>query len=97
MYAQQEMVKDLVADRLDASESLVFEAGDVRLRGLDTDRPTVHYRHEGSSGRCPATSSPAATASTVCAAFCEAYVGLLLPARALAGGPSGCARQLVAG
>jgi p-hydroxybenzoate 3-monooxygenase len=47
MYAQQEMVKDLVADRLDAGEPLVFDAGDVRLSGLDTARPAVHYRHEG--------------------------------------------------
>lgn len=47
IYGQQEVVKDLVAARLAAGDPLIFEAEVVRLEGLDTAAPRVHYRHEG--------------------------------------------------
>jgi p-hydroxybenzoate 3-monooxygenase len=45
VYGQHEVVKDLIAARLDAGEEIVFEADDVRLLDLDSDRPSVRFRH----------------------------------------------------
>ena len=47
IYGQQEVVKDLIAARVDAGDPLVFEAEVLRLDGLDGSAPRVHYRHEG--------------------------------------------------
>jgi p-hydroxybenzoate 3-monooxygenase len=47
IYGQQEVVKDLIAARLEAGAPLLFEVDDVSLGGLDTDRPTIHFSHEG--------------------------------------------------
>ena len=47
IYGQQEVVKDLIAARVDAGDPLVFEAEVLRLEGLDGSAPRVHYRHEG--------------------------------------------------
>jgi p-hydroxybenzoate 3-monooxygenase len=43
VYGQTEVVKDLIATRLETGRPLVFEAEGVSLHGLDTDRPTVEY------------------------------------------------------
>ncbi|MEK6228823.1 MAG: 4-hydroxybenzoate 3-monooxygenase [Actinomycetota bacterium] len=47
VYGQQEVVKDLIADRLDAGGELLFEVEDVRLSGLESDNPELRFRHEG--------------------------------------------------
>ncbi|WP_194927525.1 4-hydroxybenzoate 3-monooxygenase [Catenulispora pinisilvae] len=49
VYAQTEMVKDLIALRLADREPLSFEAEvhKVEAEGVDADHVTVHYRHEG--------------------------------------------------
>ncbi len=47
IYAQTEVVKDLVAARLEAGVPLDFEVSDVAVSGLDTDAPTVTYTHDG--------------------------------------------------
>lgn len=47
MYPQQEVVKDLIAVRLENGEPLLFEATDIRLEDIDGRRPKVHYRHGG--------------------------------------------------
>ncbi len=47
IYGQQEVVKDLIAARVQAGDPLIFEAEVLRLEGLDTSAPRVHYRHEG--------------------------------------------------
>jgi p-hydroxybenzoate 3-monooxygenase len=41
VYGQQEVVKDLIAARLDSGLELRFEVDDATVRDLDTDRPTV--------------------------------------------------------
>jgi p-hydroxybenzoate 3-monooxygenase len=51
VYGQQEVVKDLVAARLAAGEPLLFEVGDVELRDIGSDRPSVVFRHEGEATR----------------------------------------------
>lgn len=43
VYGQQEIVKDLIAARLAADDPLLFEAQAVRVDGLDSDSPTVHF------------------------------------------------------
>lgn len=47
VYGQQEVVKDLIAARLAAGGTILFEAEATAIEGLDTDRPTVRYRHGG--------------------------------------------------
>jgi p-hydroxybenzoate 3-monooxygenase len=46
IYGQQEVVKDLIADRDDAGEPLVFEAEAVAIEAIDS-RPVIRYRHNG--------------------------------------------------
>jgi len=46
VYAQHEIVKDLVAARLGYDEPLYFEASDVSIRDIDTDMPSVRFIHE---------------------------------------------------
>src|SRR5215218_2339534 len=47
IYGQQEVVKDLIAARLAAGGEVLFEVGDVRLEGIDGDRPLIRFRHDG--------------------------------------------------
>jgi p-hydroxybenzoate 3-monooxygenase len=47
VYGQQEVVKDLIAARLDFGGPLLFEVDDVRPEGFDTDSPSLRYRHDG--------------------------------------------------
>ncbi|MDI3388972.1 4-hydroxybenzoate 3-monooxygenase [Streptomyces sp. B-S-A8] len=47
VYAQTEVVKDLVALQLAEGGPLLFEAEVREVTGADTARPVVHYRHEG--------------------------------------------------
>ena len=47
IYGQQEVVKDLIAARLEADLSLLFEVEDVRPQGIETDSPSLRFRHEG--------------------------------------------------
>jgi p-hydroxybenzoate 3-monooxygenase len=47
VYAQTEVVKDLVALRLADGEPLLFGAEALAVEGADTDRPAVRYLHEG--------------------------------------------------
>ncbi|HEV3362988.1 MAG TPA: FAD-dependent monooxygenase, partial [Acidimicrobiia bacterium] len=43
VYGQQEIVKDLIAARLDAGAPILFDVGNVRLSGLDSDEPEVAF------------------------------------------------------
>ena len=47
VYAQHEVIKDLVAARLAANGSLLFEVDGVTVRDFDTDTPSIRFRHEG--------------------------------------------------
>jgi p-hydroxybenzoate 3-monooxygenase len=50
VYGQTEVVKDLIAARLDEGLPLCFEAAEVRIDGFeegDATGPTVRYRHDG--------------------------------------------------
>ncbi len=46
VYAQHEIVKDLVAARLDYDEPLYFEAEDVSIHDIDKDKPSIRFIHD---------------------------------------------------
>jgi p-hydroxybenzoate 3-monooxygenase len=50
-YGQQEVVKDLIAARIAAGGDIRFEASDVAVEGIEGDRPTIHFRHDGRDQR----------------------------------------------
>ena len=47
VYGQHEVVKDLIAARLEASGEVVFEAEAVGVQDLGSQNPTVRYRKDG--------------------------------------------------
>jgi p-hydroxybenzoate 3-monooxygenase len=47
IYGQQEVVKDLIAARLDAGGEILFEVDDVRLEAIDSESPVIRFRDEG--------------------------------------------------
>jgi p-hydroxybenzoate 3-monooxygenase len=49
IYAQHEVIKDLVAARLSVGGQIIFEANDVGIHGLDGPTPSIHFENEGST------------------------------------------------
>jgi len=49
IYGQTEVVKDLVAARLDSGLPLLFEVEDVRVHELDSERPRIAFTREGAA------------------------------------------------
>ena len=47
VYGQQEVVKDLIAARLNTGRPLLFEVGDVTVDDLESDSPAVRFSHDG--------------------------------------------------
>jgi len=47
VYGQQEVVKDLIAARLDRGGSIHFEVDDVSVHDLDTSRPRIAFGQDG--------------------------------------------------
>jgi p-hydroxybenzoate 3-monooxygenase len=47
IYAQQEVIKDLVAARLAAGLPLIFDAEDVSVHGFDGAKPSIRFRADG--------------------------------------------------
>ncbi|WP_109479597.1 4-hydroxybenzoate 3-monooxygenase [Paraburkholderia sp. C35] len=47
VYAQHEVIKDLVAARVAAQGALKFEVSDVSLHDIDGTTPVIRYRHQG--------------------------------------------------
>lgn len=47
IYGQHEVVKDLIAARIEAGGPIVFEAEEVALHNLEGDRPKIRYRKNG--------------------------------------------------
>ena len=46
VYGQQEVVKDLIAARLEANGQILFEVSDVAVAGADTTHPEVSATHQ---------------------------------------------------
>jgi p-hydroxybenzoate 3-monooxygenase len=51
IYGQQEVVKDLVARRLQDGGQILFEVEDVAVHDFHTDKPSITFRHEGKDQR----------------------------------------------
>ena len=49
VYAQHEVVKDLVAARLGAGGQIIFEADDVTVHGFESGTPSIRFKSEGKS------------------------------------------------
>src|SRR6516165_3663263 len=47
IYGQQEIVRDLIAARLECGGELRFEVSAVEVHGADTSAPRLRYRHQG--------------------------------------------------
>ena len=47
IYAQQEVVKDLIAARLEAGGEIFFEADDVSVHDFDSPSPRIRFRDCG--------------------------------------------------
>ncbi|MGH9660473.1 MAG: 4-hydroxybenzoate 3-monooxygenase [Bryobacteraceae bacterium] len=47
VYAQHKVIQDLIRARLAAGGEIVFEAGNVELRGFGDGNPRVRFRHGG--------------------------------------------------
>ena len=47
VYGQQEVLKDLIAARLESGRPLLFEASDVAVGGFESESPRIRFRHEG--------------------------------------------------
>ncbi len=51
IYAQHEVLKDLIAARLDEGGAIVFSANSLTLHDLETDTPSLRYLHHGQEAR----------------------------------------------
>ncbi len=47
VYGQQEVVKDMVAQRLAGGAPLLFEVDGVSIHDFESDRPKIRFTHEG--------------------------------------------------
>ena len=47
IYGQTEIVKDLIAARLESDLPLFFDVDDVSVHDFDTERPRIRFRHDG--------------------------------------------------
>ena len=49
IYAQHEVIKDLVAARLSVGGQIIFNANEVRIQALDGPTPSIHFENEGTA------------------------------------------------
>src|SRR3712207_42143 len=49
VYAQHEVLKDLIAKRLEDGGDIRFGVSDTAVEGIDGDQPTLRFNHEGQS------------------------------------------------
>src|SRR5690348_5896348 len=49
VYGQQEVIRDLVAARLNANGQIVFEVEDVSIHDFDSAKPKIRFRKDGQS------------------------------------------------
>ena len=49
IYAQHEVIKDLIAARLAANGPIIFEAEDVSVHGLEGASPSIHFHANGAA------------------------------------------------
>ena len=98
VYGQSEIVADLVDARIATGRPLVFEADDVAVTGVDTDRPRVTYTADGTTHTVEAdfvagcdgyhgvcrTLLPAATTTEYTRTYPAAWLGILARSKPVA-------------
>ena len=47
LYAQHEVLKDLIAARLDAAGTILFDSSEAALREIDGEAPRIAFTHDG--------------------------------------------------
>jgi len=47
VYAQHEVIRDLVKARIDAGGQILFEVANLSVHDFDTSRPSIRFRHGG--------------------------------------------------
>ena len=47
VYGQQEIIKDLVAAHIAENRQIVFEASNVQLKGIDSQKPSIEFTSDG--------------------------------------------------
>ena len=47
IYGQQEVVKDLIVQRLAGGTPILFEVSDTRVEGVDSKQPKIRFTHHG--------------------------------------------------
>ena len=47
IYGQTEVTRDLMQARQASGAPVIYQAESVRLEGIDSDHPVVHWRHQG--------------------------------------------------
>jgi len=47
IYGQTEVVKDLIAARIESELPLLFEVGDVSVHEIETEHPKIRFSHDG--------------------------------------------------
>jgi len=58
IYAQHEVIKDLIEARIASGGPICFSAEDVAVRDLDGPSPTIHFRANGASERLECDFAP---------------------------------------
>jgi p-hydroxybenzoate 3-monooxygenase len=51
VYAQHEVLKDLIARRLEDGGDIRFGVSDTKVENLDTEHPSISFQHEGEPNR----------------------------------------------
>lgn len=46
IYPQHEVLKDLIAARIEQGEDILFNVSTIRLEDVDSDQPAIRFRHE---------------------------------------------------
>src|SRR5256886_6311042 len=54
IYAQHEVIKDLVAARLKAGGEIIFEARNVGVERLESEKPLIRFERDGAAKRISA-------------------------------------------
>src|SRR5579859_6056315 len=49
IYAQHEVIKDLVAARIEAGGEIIFEARDVSVERMESEKPLIRFEEDGRS------------------------------------------------
>ena len=68
VYAQHEVVKDLIQARIEAGGAILFDVQDTTIHNFDSKRPLIQFEKDGTAHELPAILSRDAMAFMASAA-----------------------------